>query len=182
MEILPDHKDSFFVSQDRSDGIKMKMVWDNDEVCSDLRMDARFISEGGTIFAGILFGVMDVLMWCAILVSTGKFCVTRKVNVDFIEPVKPDKLYKAVGRFIRIDGKDVHVKAHIEDGSGNICTTVDAVFREHKEVSLEKAFERLDLTGTSPSVKIFFESLLAGKQGGIEKEKNESEFYPYGLL
>ena len=168
MEMLPSYKDSFFVSQDRADGIKLKMFWGNDEVCSDLRLDARFNNENGTILTGILFGIMDVLMWCAILVSTGKLCVTRKVDVDYIEPLKPDKLYKAAGRFVRIEGKDVHVKGHIKDGSGNLCIAVDAVFREHMEASLEQAFKRLDFTGTSPRVKAFFESLLAGNHDRLE--------------
>jgi acyl-coenzyme A thioesterase PaaI-like protein len=167
METLPSHKKSFFVSPERLDGLRLKMMWDGDKIRCDLRLDERFENETGTVLSGILFGIMDVMMWCAILVNTGKICVTRTVKADFVAPVEPDKPYKATSQFIRIEGRDVHVAAYIKDDSGNICATVDAIFRENKEIRLEEAMERLDFSGISPKVKQFFQSLLSESRDGL---------------
>ena len=182
MEILPDHRNSFLVSQDRPDGVKLQIMYEDGEIFSDLRLDGRFNSENGVILSGILFGIMDVMMWCAILVSTGKICATHTVKVDFIEPVEPDKPYRVTGRFIGIEGRDVNAAAYIKDGSGNLFASVNAAFRENKDVSLEQALKHFFLTGTTPELRRFFKSLLDEKHDQCEKVKEEGELYPYGPL
>jgi acyl-coenzyme A thioesterase PaaI-like protein len=167
METLPSYDKSFFVSPKRLDGLRLKMMWDGDRIYCDLRLNERFENETGTVLSGILFGIMDVMMWCAILMNTGKICVTHKVKVDFVVPVELDKSYKATSQFIRIEGRDVHVTADIKDDSGNLCAMVDAIFRENQELSLKEAIERLDFSGISPKVKEFFQSLLSGSGDGL---------------
>ncbi len=182
MELLPMQKDSFFIRQDRPDGLALKIVWDKDRVYSDLRLGERFNGETAGSLDDILFGIMDVMMWCAILVTTGKVCAARKANTYFIKPVAYDELITASGHCIHIDGKDIYVMAYIKDASGDICAMVDAVFRENKELPLDRVIKCMDFTGTSSKVKMFFQSLLTGSHIALEEVREDGENYPYGPL
>jgi acyl-coenzyme A thioesterase PaaI-like protein len=181
MEIFPSQKDSFFISQERSDGLKLKVMWDDDRVYADLRLGERFSSEADSSSSSILLGIMDVMMWCAILVATGKIGVTRKINAHFIKPVTGDEPIRASGHYINIDERDIHVMAYIKDDSGDLCATADAVFRENK-VSVDQAIKRIDFTGTSSRVQMLFQSLLSESNIGLEETREGDEIYPYGPL
>jgi acyl-coenzyme A thioesterase PaaI-like protein len=182
MEILPSYKKSFFASRERPDGLGLTIMKDRDTIHCDVRLDDRFNNEAGVVSSGILFGIMDVMMWCAVLMSTGKVCVTRRVSVDFAAPVESRNPYKATGRFIRTAGKDLFAAAYLKDVSGNTCASVDAVFRESNEVSLDQVMEHLDFSGISTEVKAFFQSLLSESRDHLKDTEQQTEYYPYGPL
>jgi hypothetical protein len=92
--------------------------------------------------------------------ETKKMAMTRKVEMEFFKPVMCNKHYKALGKFINIDKKDIHVSAWIEDKEGEIYTRVNAIFREGKETDMAAILERLDFSTTAPELKEFFLSLV----------------------
>ena len=72
MEILPFYKKSFFASPDIENGLNLTILYDEGIVFCDLMLDKRFAAGDGYVYGGLLFGVMDSLMWYAILMEKKK--------------------------------------------------------------------------------------------------------------
>ena len=159
MEILPFYKKSFFASPDIEKGLNLTILYDEGIVFCDLMLDKRFAAGDGYVYGGLLFGVMDSLMWYAILMEKKKIAMTRKIDVDFFVPVECDKLYRVKGRVDAVEEKDIGATGWIEDASGTVCTQVKAVFRESKAISPEGMISKLDFKSTSPKIRKFFHSL-----------------------
>ena len=72
------------------------------------------------VHGGMVFGVLDVIMWYAIIMATKKICMTRKTDTDFFKPVVCGVTYRAQGRLVRVEGRDVWAFAWIEDGQRTV--------------------------------------------------------------
>jgi len=156
--LLPVYKASFFLNQEREDGLKLRVVYAGDHVYTDFQVDGRFNSETDTAYDGIAFGVMDVLMWYAIMMKTKKICVTRKTDMEFFQPVRCDTPYRAVSRLVSHKGREFHVEAWIEDGDGRVCIKLTALFREGKGVKIGDILTDFDFSETTPEMKELFYS------------------------
>lgn len=156
---LPTYGQSFFLSPTRKDGLQLTMMYEDHRVYTDIFVDRRFEGYTNVVHGGMIFGVLDVILWYIILMETKKMAMTRKVEMEFFKPVMCNKHYKALGKFIKIDKKDIHVSAWIEDKEGEIYTRVNAIFREGKENDMAAFLERLDFSTTAPELKEFFLSL-----------------------
>jgi acyl-coenzyme A thioesterase PaaI-like protein len=161
MNALPVYKASFFLNQKRNDGLRLKVAYETDHVYIDFRIGEQFRSETGSLYNGILFGIMDVLMWYAILIPTGKVCMTRKIDVEFFKPVSCNNLYRAKSKLLSFDEKGYHVTAWIEDSRGQTFTKVTALFKEGKGAKLADIIDDLDFSGTTPEMRKLFDSLIA---------------------
>lgn len=95
MSLLPVYKDSFFVSQQRLDGMRLKMRYGRGLVYTDMSIGNAFEGYEDVVHGGMLFGVLDVIMWYVIFLETGKICMTRKTDMDFLKPVMCDTRYRA---------------------------------------------------------------------------------------
>ncbi len=155
-QVLPIYKSSFFTSPDRGDGLRLKVLYGDATVFCDVMLDGRFDNGAGFAFGGILFGVMDVLIWYIILMEERKVAVTRKVDVDFFEPVRCNVAYVAKARVERIDEKDILARGWIEDDNGAVCTQVRAVFRESKGITIADVIDQLDFSNCGPEMHKFF--------------------------
>ena len=111
------------------------------------------------VHGGMIFGVLDVILWYIILMETKKMAMTRKVEMEFFKPIMCGTHYRAQGKFIRIEKKDIHASAWVEDENGEVYARVNAIFREGKETNMTAILERLDFGDTSPELKEFFLSL-----------------------
>ncbi len=156
---LPSYKKSFFLSPSRKDGLQLTMMYKNHRVCTDLFVDRKFEGYANVVHGGMIFGVLDVILWYIILMETKKMAMTRKVEMEFFKPIMCDKHYKAEGKFIKIDKKDIHAVAWVEDKNGEIYAKVTAIFREGKETDMAAIIRRLDFYGIAPELKEFFMSL-----------------------
>jgi len=141
----------------------MEMFLEGGSIYCDVKLGPQFESETGSILSAMAFGIMDVMMWYSTLVNTGRICLTRKAAVDIFKSLEADKPYRAVSRFLGIDGRDVRVLAYIADESSEVYAETNAVFRESKGITPERIMKGLDFTGTSDEMKQFFESLLGGR-------------------
>ena len=130
MSRLPVNKGSFFVDPGRKDGLRLTLAYEDDTVACDLKVDTRFQGYEGVVHGGMIFGILEVMMWHAVRVKTGKVCMTRKTDMDFLKPVFCNTAYKARARFLKIDEKDVYASAWIENENHEICAEGTALFRE----------------------------------------------------
>jgi acyl-coenzyme A thioesterase PaaI-like protein len=160
MNILPVYKASFFLSQQREDGLKLRVIYAGDHVYTDFQIGEQFQSETDSLYNGILFGIMDVLMWYAILMQTKKMCMTKKIDIEFLESISCNVPYRAKSKLLNADEKDIHVTAWIEDNNGQVYSKVTALFREGRGMNASEIINNFDFSETTPEMKEFFDSFL----------------------
>ena len=160
MNILPVYKASFFLSQKREDGLKLRVIYAGDHVYTDFQIGEQFQSEMDSLYNGILFGIMDVLMWYVILMQTKKLCMTKKIDIEFLGPISCDVPYRAKSKLLSVDEKDIHVAAWIEDRNGQVYTKVTALFREGRGMNMHDIIDSFDFSETTAEMKEFFDSFL----------------------
>ena len=160
MGVLPVYKDSFFCGFGREDGLQLKMMYDKGIVHCNVNIDNRFEGYTDVLHGGMIFGILDVIIWYAIFMETKKICMTRNTDMEFLKPVMCNTLYVAKGKFLNIKGRDFFATAWMEDRSGEICARVNAKFREAKDISIERFINKFDFSRTSPKIKQHFYSLL----------------------
>ncbi len=130
MGVLPVYKNSFFCGPDREDGLQLTMIYENHIVYTDMYVDNRFEGYEDVVHGGMIFGILDVIIWYAIFMETKKICMTRKTEMDFFKPLMCNTLYRAKGKFERIEDRDIHATAWVEDSGGECYAKVTALFRE----------------------------------------------------
>jgi uncharacterized protein (TIGR00369 family) len=160
MEIMPVYKQSFFCRPDREDGMRLNVMYEDHTVYCDMVVDNRFEGYHDVVHGGMLFGILDVLMWHIIFMETKKVAMTRKTEMEFFKPVMCNEQYKAIGKFDRVVGRDIYASAWIEDSEGECYARVTALFREGKNLSAPDFLKNLDFSNTTPEIKAHFMSLL----------------------
>jgi acyl-coenzyme A thioesterase PaaI-like protein len=128
--ILPGHKNCFYCDPDVEHGLKLKIAHGHGGVVTNLLIDDRFQGYEGVVHGGIVMGVLDELMWWAILTNTKRICMTLKVDMSFARPIRCGALYFGRGRLEGVDGADLRASATIGDASDRICAVATGVFRE----------------------------------------------------
>jgi acyl-coenzyme A thioesterase PaaI-like protein len=167
MGVLPAYRESFFCSPERTDGLQLTMVYEEGLVSCDMNISNRFEGYTDVAHGGMLFGVLDVMIWYAIFMATKKICMTRKTEMEYFKPVLCNHPYVAKGRFLTVEERDFFSEAWIEDEHGQICARVNALFREGKDISVEEFIGKFDFTHTAPEIKDYFFSLLdEGQKAG----------------
>jgi uncharacterized protein (TIGR00369 family) len=153
VSLLPGYKRSFFMGQQRLDGLQLKIRYRKGAVHTDLSVSDSFQGYEGVVHGGILFGILDVLMWYAILMESRKVCMTRKTDMDFLKPVLCGAPYRAQGKLLRIEDRDVWATAWVESPDKERCCQTTALFREAKGINYLDAVNRMDFTDVSPEMK-----------------------------
>ncbi len=157
---LPAYRDSFFCGTQRPEGLELAMTYEDHLVLCDINADKRFEGYKDVLHGGMIFGIMDVMIWYVIFMETKKICMTRKTESEFIMPVMCNTLYRAKARYLSTDDRDVHASAWIETVGGEVCARVNALFREAKDVPVDQFIDRFDFTIADPEVKKHFFSIL----------------------
>ena len=160
MSILPVYMDSFFASKERPDGMGLTIQHENGIVYTNMLVDRRFEGYKGVVHGGMVFGILDVIMWYTILMNTRKICMTRRTEMEFVKPVLCDVTYRAEARLVGIEEKDVIASAWIHDGQGEHYAEVNGIFREAKGLDVEEFVNSFDFNESSARIKEFFYSLL----------------------
>jgi acyl-coenzyme A thioesterase PaaI-like protein len=153
MSLLPAYKNSFFTSQRRLDGMRLQMRHRRGLVYTDMSIGNSFEGYEDVVQGGMLFGVLDVIMWYAIFLETGKICMTRKTDMDFLKPVVCDTPYRAQGKLLRIEDRDVWATAWVEDGQKERYAQVSALFREARSIDYERFIASFDFSGVSAPMR-----------------------------
>lgn len=163
MSILPVYATSFFASQKRPDGMQLVIQYEDGVVFTNINLDNRFEGYRGVLHGGMVFGILDVLIWYSILMETRKICMTRKTQMEFLKPVLCDTPYRAEARVIAVEERDIIAFAWVQDAQGEHYAEVKAVFREAKGLDVAEFVESLDFSQCTPDIKEFFYSLIPGK-------------------
>lgn len=153
MSLLPGYSTSFFMGHQRPDGLRLKIKYRKGSVYSDLNVSDSFQGYEGVVQGGILFGILDVLMWYSIFLESRKVCMTRKTDMDFLKPVLCNAPYRAQGRLLRIEDRDVWATAWVESPEKERCCQTTALFREAKGVDYRDVVNRMDFSDVSPEMK-----------------------------
>jgi acyl-coenzyme A thioesterase PaaI-like protein len=153
MSLLPVYQKSFFMGQHRPDGLQLKLRYRKGVVYTDIAVSNAFQGYEGVAHGGILFGILDVIMWYAIFIDTKKICMTRKTDMDFLKPVLCDSTYRAQGKLERVEDRDVWATAWIEDAKKDRCAQVTALFRQAKNVDYREHVSKMDFTDVSPEIR-----------------------------
>jgi acyl-coenzyme A thioesterase PaaI-like protein len=143
------------MGQQRSDGLQLKVRYRKGLVYTDVVVSDAFQGYEGVVHGGMLFGILDVLMWYVIFIEARRVCMTRKSDMDFFKPVLCDKTYRAQGKLLRIEERDVWATGWIEGPDRERCAQITALFREAKGVLYEDVIKRMDFTGVSARMKKF---------------------------
>mgnify|MGYP001769733713 CR=1 FL=1 len=160
MGVLPAYKESFFCSPDRADGLQLTMLYEDGLVSCEMNINNRFEGYTDVVHGGMLFGVLDVMIWYAIFMATKKICMTRKTEMEYFKPVLCNHPYVAKVRFLAVEERDFLSEGWIEDRHGQICARVNALFREGKDISVEKFVKKFDFSYAAPEIRDYFLSLL----------------------
>jgi uncharacterized protein (TIGR00369 family) len=138
----------------------LAILHENGVVCTDMLVDTRFEGYKGVVHGGIVFGILDVIMWYTILLETRKICMTRKTEMEFLKPVLCNTMYRAEARVVRVEEKDVIVSAWVQNGQGERYAEVNGIFREAKGLDIAEFVSEFDFSESSPEIKEFFYSLI----------------------
>lgn len=166
MNILPVYKQSFFCKADREDGLRLNMIYEDHTVYCDMMVDNRFEGYHDVVHGGMLFGILDVIIWYVIFMETKKVGMTRKAEMEFFKPVMCNMPYRAIGKFERLEDRDIHAYAWIEDKDGECYAKVTALFREGKDLSMKDFLNNFDYRFTTPEIKAHFMSVLEENHEG----------------
>jgi acyl-coenzyme A thioesterase PaaI-like protein len=157
---LPAYRESFFCGPERPDGLQITMVYEDGIVSCDVNLTNRFEGYTNVAHGGMLFGILDVMIWYAIFMKTRKIGMTRKTEMEFFRPVLCNKRYVARARFLYIEERDIFAEAWIEDGEGEVYARANALFREGKDIPVEHFVNKFDYSRTTPAIRDHFHSIL----------------------
>ena len=160
---LPAYKKSFFMSPNRPDGLKLQMFYEDGTVYCDLFVDNRFEGYADVLHGGMIFGILDTMVWYVIFMRSKKIAMTRKVDMEFMKPVMCSTRYRAMSKLTRIEEKNIYATAWIEDDSGEVYSRIHATFREGKNFDVPTFIDRFDFSNTTPAIRDYFLSLLGAK-------------------
>ncbi len=157
---LPAYKKSFFLSPERPDGLQLQIFHEDGIIYSDLFIDNRFEGYAEVLHGGMIFGILDVIVWYAIVMKTKMVAMTRKAEMEFFKPIMCSTPYRAKAEMLRTEDRDIISTAWIEDSAGEVYARLNAVFREAKGLAMDAFIDRFDFSATTPAIKEYFLSLL----------------------
>ena len=147
-------------------------------VYTDITVGQAFEGYEDVVHGGMLFGILDVIMWYAIFMATKKICMTRKTEMEFLKPCHVRSDVQGQGKLLRVEGRDVWAPAWIENTQKERCAQVSALFREPKGLDCERLLGKLDFTGVSPEIR---ELILSASERGSPKNTAPSKHLPVSL-
>jgi acyl-coenzyme A thioesterase PaaI-like protein len=157
--ILPTYKNSFFCDPNREDGLQLEMCYKENKVYCNFNINNRFEGYKDVLHGGMIFGILDVIIWYTIFMETRKICITQHVEMEFVKPVMCNLPYVAKGKVGKVKGSNFHTSAWIEDSNGNVYAKANAVFKESRDLAVINLIGRMDFSRTSPDIKAYFMSL-----------------------
>lgn len=114
---------------ENSHGLQMKFESNGKELRSKLDLPERFRGWSNLIHGGVLSTILDETMSWAAIYFSGKFILTKGMQVDFHRPVRVGMLLFSYGRIKKYVGKrEVVVVAEIQGENGEIYATSEGVF------------------------------------------------------
>jgi|GEM_PF-218566 len=169
MSVLPWNRASFYTSQDRKDGLNIKIVYEAGSVYSNIVIDSRFKDYSGQVDRDLVFGIMDEIIWYEVIMQLKKMSVTKKVAVEFYEPLQCNVPYRVEAKVDKTEGREIYVTAWTQDESGKRFIELKGIFSAIKNAPIQEFLKNFDFRDCSEEIKEFFHSL-----GKKEYKKKQS--------
>lgn len=110
-------------------GLAMRFESNGEMLRSTVEMAERFRGWSNLIHGGVLSTLLDEMMGWTVIVLTGKFMLTRTMQVNFKRPVRVGARLTVTGRIKeRIGERRVLVVAEIRDEGGQLCVMSEGEF------------------------------------------------------
>jgi len=122
-------RECFGCGPDNPHGLKMRFESNGSMIRSMVIMEPRFRGWSNLIHGGILSTMLDEVMGWTVIHLTGKFMLTKSMQVSFRKPVRVGAALSVTG-FIRerMGEKRVLVAAEIRNEAGELCAESAAEF------------------------------------------------------
>jgi uncharacterized protein (TIGR00369 family) len=156
MSKLPAYKKCFFCSKEEPTGVKLILRYQENTVICDFTLEKRFQGFNGIAHGGIVAGIIDELMWWTIAVETRKASMTRKMELELLQPVVCGKHYTAKGKLLKQGHNTFWVSCIIEDDEAKATARGTAVFKLAKGIELHNMINDLDFTHVAPEIREIF--------------------------
>jgi len=127
--LAPVDRECFGCGPENPHGLKMRFETNGTMLKSTVKMEQRFRGWSNLIHGGILSTMLDEMMGWTVIVLTGRFMLTRTMQVAFKRPVYIGALLTVTGLIKeRISERRVLVKAEIRDEEGRVCAEAEGEF------------------------------------------------------
>jgi uncharacterized protein (TIGR00369 family) len=156
MSKLPGYRQCFFCSKEEPTGVKLTLRYQENTVICDFTLERRFQGFNGIAHGGIVAGILDELMWWTIAIETRKASMTRKIEVELLQPVICGKHYTAKGKLLKHGHNTFWVSCTIEDDEGKAAAKGTAVFKLAKDIELHHMIDDLDFTHVAQEIRDIF--------------------------
>ena len=122
-------KGCFGCGAENHHGLHMQFETDGSHRRSTLIMEDRFRGWSNLIHGGILSTILDEIMGWTVIRLTGKFMLTKGMQVRFRKPVRVGMKLTVTG-FIkeRLSERKALVVAEIHDETGSLCASSEGEF------------------------------------------------------
>ncbi len=152
MNRLPCYKECFFCGPD-GDGLKMKIQLKDGVVFCDFTVANKFQGWDNVAHGGIVTGILDEVMWWTIFAETGKICVTRRMEAEYLRPLLCGVPYRVTGKMLHQERGSIHVSANIEDTHAKTVARGKGLFRVARHIPHDAFATKLDFSHVSPEIK-----------------------------
>jgi len=122
-------RECFGCGPENPHGLQMRFESNGTMLRSTVKMEQRFRGWSNLIHGGILSTMLDEMMGWTVIILTGKFMLTRTMQVAFKRPVYIGAVLTVTGSIKeRVSEKRVLVKAEIRDEEGLVCAESEGEF------------------------------------------------------
>ena len=159
-DLLPTYRDCLFCGPEHAFGLKLKLRHADGAVVTEFAVARSFQGYEETVHGGIVSGILDEVMWWAVTLGARQIAMTRKIEVEFLRPMRCEAVHTARGRLAEARHRAFHASGEIEDDSGRVIARGRGLFMPAKTVSGAELARKLDLTRLSPEMAGIFSALL----------------------
>jgi len=153
---LPRTKQCFFCGR-TTNGLCLELQYLDGGTLCQFTPPEVFQGFGGILHGGIITGILDEVMFWAVLMETQKICVTVKIETVFKRPIFCGRTYRASGRLLHTPyDTDYFAQGTITDESGKNCATGKASFHIMRGMTIEDMQKDLIFTGISREMRSLF--------------------------
>lgn len=124
----------FVCGKENEEGMQLTFKSDKNNTYSYYKFPEKFQGWDNVIHGGILSTLLDEVM-AKSCINEGFEAVTRKINIEYLKPVKVGQKLKIVGKIKNIRKKLIEAEAEIiDENNGTIYATGKSLFWIIKEI------------------------------------------------
>jgi acyl-coenzyme A thioesterase PaaI-like protein len=124
---FPQFPDCFVCGSDNPKGLRMSFRKDGDGVVAPFTPDAMHCGFSGIVHGGIIASLLDEALVWACWIRTGRFGVTGKFSIRYLESLPAGTLCLVRGRLVQDRRKLWDVESWLEGATGEVFARAEGV-------------------------------------------------------